>query len=483
MLASRDNYAQGISAPTLPAMAAVKLFGLLAFLSVLLLLSQTITSPLLSCLALAYYVLLSWYVVSYFPAAFVLLLWFIFIRLTMMISGVAIETGGFMPEFLMTGEPTGAFVHLAAVYTAGILLCTAIMTIAMRFLPASTHTQSPVFYSWFYLVFALVVFLCLWAIGLGLKHGFPALEGVDRILYWKQVSSRFLFFFLGNRPIFALLLGLIYSLSTGWNKRISLGIFLLVLVISLLFAEKFTSICMLIFSFVTPVFLRNHNHLQSLAKRLIPIGFVIAIITIPAILIAYGALDDLATAKNGLAQRATSQAQIWYVADRDQNDLLDLNKAALNQNLAAITAFNPEQYAQSPPYIGARYYMAAHMTRDRYAHYLDRGVTLTMATEGYLLHIFGWIGMLLPYAALLSVYAVYGLYLYFAIVTANPLRLILAGKLLVWANFGLNQGYAWFVIGLRPMALLAVIVMVEWIVFMIARNRRQQGSVFTRRAL
>ena len=65
------------------------------------------------------------------------------------------------------------------------------------------------------------------------------------------------------------------------------------------------------------------------------------------------------------------------------------------------------------------------------------------------------------YIALLAVYALYLLYLYFGLITLNPVRIILASKLLVWANYGLNQGYVWSVLGLKPLLLIAFILILE----------------------
>lgn len=445
----------------------------LSFLSLLLIASQALITGALAWLALAYYAALCWFAMRRFPAAFILLLWFIFARLTTMISGVAIETGGSMPEFMMEGHPTGAFARLAGIYTVGILGATMTLNYFMRYIPQFGESRKEL--PWANPVFALILILCAWAVVIGLKNGFPALENVDRILYWKKISSRFFYFFQGNRPIFALLLGLIYGATFGYQKRMALGIFLLVLVLSLLFAEKFTSICMIFFSFAAPAFLRDAAKLRSLAPRMILLGGLIAVVTIPAILLAYGAREDAGAALERFKTRATSQAEIWYVADQEQDQAFTLDFQALTHNLRAISSADPESFAQSPPYLGARYYMAGYLERGRYLHYLDRGVTLTMATEGYLLKMFGWLGMIPPYLLLIAVYCAYQAYLYFAIMTVNPVRVIFAGKLLVWANFSLNQGYFWFLVGVKALALIALIAFAE--IVYAAYQKRQEESL------
>ncbi len=446
------------------------LFSLLAALMVMLAVAQAQPSGALAWMALVYYAALCWFVTRYFPAALVLLLWFVFVRLTTMISGVAIETGGYMPEILQAGEATGAFIRLAAVYTAGILGAALFLNALVHRMPGPEREKTETL-PWAGAVFALVAALCGWAFVIGLKNGFPALEGIDRILYWKETSSRFLFFFLGNRPVLVLFLGVIFSVTSGRTKYTALGLFCLVMILSLLFAEKFTSICMILFVFVTPVFLGHAQALRNLSARLIPLGIVLSAITLPAILLAYGVFNDSAAARERLKARITSQAEIWYVADSEQAELATLDTLSIRKNIAAMISSAPEQHAQSSPYLGARYYMARYLAPDRYAHYNDRGVTLTMATEGYLLKMFGWLGMLPPYLVLIGVYCLYQAYMYYAVVTHNPLRLVLAGKLLVWANFGLNQGYFWFLIGLKAAALVALIIFAELILYALAARR------------
>jgi len=437
------------------------LFGLLTTLAILLLLSQIVTSSLLSWGALFYYIALCLFVIKYHPSAFVLLLWFSFVRLTTMISGVAIESGGYMPEMLTTGYPSGAFVRLAAVYTAGILGGVFLLEMIMRHMPDIKRYDRHNSSLWVYPVFAIVLLCCGWALLIGLKHGFPALEGIDRMLYWKQVSSRFLYFFLGNRSIFCLFLGLIYAVTSGGKKKSALMISILILVISLLFAEKFTSICVMIFSFITPVFLRDRTLLTKLTSRLIPLGALIAIITLPAILLAYGVFDDKESSIQRLRTRATSQAEIWFMADKTQDDIFQVDFLRLAHNTKAITSRDPLRYVRSAPYLGAKDFMVTHMDEERYAHYAERSVSLTLATEGYLLKIFGHAGMIPAYLLLTGVYCAYLSYLFYAIMIASPFRLLMIAKLLVWANYGLNQGYFYSIIGFKPFILIGMMISFE----------------------
>lgn len=435
-----------------------------------------------AAVVMAHYAALCWFVLKYMPAAFVLLLWFIFVRLTAMMSGVAIESGGAMPELLMDGEASGAFVRLEAIFMISILVLSGVLSKLLTIVPKIRNINPIPFFLWALGVIGVVGMICSGAVFIGLQNGFPALTGVDRILYWQQVDNRFLYFFLGNRPMFAVFLGLVYAVCRRDKMQPhpfqniimlgALGMFVAVLVVSLLFAEKFTSIAMILFSFVTPIFLLNANILSRLATRLVPLGIGLVVITLPAILLAYGVFDNPQAALERLQIRATSQAQLWYIEDAQSPELAQLDATRIKHNLSAMMSRDPENYARNAPFLGARDYMAEYMDTDRYQHYLERGVTLTLASEAYMLKLFGYAGMIAPYLLLLSIYALYLTYFYYAIYTANPVSLFLAAKLLVWANFGLNQGYFYFLVGFKPFMLLAVIAVFEIGMRMILKERK-----------
>ncbi len=443
----------------------IALFALLTSLCALALASLQIHSPWLSVAALAYYAALSLFIIRVFPAAFILILWFIFIRFTMMISGIAIESGGYMPEILLQGEPTGAFARLSIIYTIGLLSLTLSLHYGMKLFkpvnPLTLQQKGQEGAWWIRTILITIALIALAALTIGLKNGFPLLTGIDRMLYWNTLDNRFLFFFLGNRAIMALFLGLIYAITTGKTKISAAFLGATLLFISFLFAEKFTSIAVMIFSFITPVFLLNPLYQRNLITKLVPLGFFLGLLTLPVVLTVYGVFEDKQAAIERFEERATSQAQLWFYADQTADEFFKLDTPRAIHNLKAITALNPEALSDTPPYHGAKDFMAQTMDPERYAHYKERGVTLTMSMEAYLLKLFGWFGVIPAYIVLLAIHAAYLLYLYFGIITVNPLRLVLASKLLVWSNYGLNQGYIWSVFGLKSLVLIAFIIILE----------------------
>ncbi|MGB0719236.1 MAG: DUF6418 domain-containing protein [Bdellovibrionales bacterium] len=450
--------------------------GIISVLAVLLLASMIVESVIIAPLALVVFAAFCAIILRAYPVVFILLLWFIFIRLTAVLSSVAIESGGFMPEILTQGDATGATLRMVAVYIAGLIALTVILHGGTRRIDRIT-AQTPqcrLTKLWVPLLYLTLTALISGALIIGVKHGFPALSGADRIAYWRQIDNRFFYFFLGNRFIFAVLLGLCASVSHGANRMLSLILMLAMLVVSFLFAEKFSSIALILFGFLTPVLILTPAFKKHLDKSVMGLSLLVAVLTVPATLNAYGVFQNPDNAVMRLQTRAVSQAQIWYVQDSLDNSIIKFDTDRIDNNIRAMTARHPDQYADT---LGARDFMIGYMPPDRYEHYLQRGVTLTLATEGYLLKLFGRIGMIPVYSALLGVYAGYLLYLYYGVKTRHPLRVILAAKLLVWANFGLNQGYVWFLIGVKPALLVALILVFEMAQTVISKKRAAQKRV------
>ncbi|MEM7650459.1 MAG: DUF6418 domain-containing protein [Pseudomonadota bacterium] len=434
--------------------------ALIGALALMMIGAIAIPSAFWSWTALVHYIALSAVLLRFMPQAFILLLWFIFIRFTTLISGALIEGGAYMPELLLNGEVTGAFVRLEMLYTLGLTYAAVTINSLVKRIPPMPK-QTPDIRLWSLAAFAVIAALCAGAALIGIQHGFPALTGTDRILYRQQVSSRYLSFFLGNRPVMAALLGLIYAVSKGQIRICAGGLFAAIMIISLLFAEKFTSIALILLTFATPILLIGLQKGQRLSRKIIVLAGAIGIITTPAILNAYGVFEDPAAAFKRLEARAASQGQLWYVQDFQTEKWFKFDTERVNHNLKALASPLPESFARNTPYLGARDFMATYFEPSRYKHYIERGVTATMATEGYLLKLFGYVGMLPAYAALLAVYCAMLSYFALAIYSINPVRLLLSAKLLVWANFALNQGYFYLLLGLKPLVLIVAIACFE----------------------
>lgn len=438
---------------------ALPLFALATLMTGLLIAVSIWQSAAFAPAALLLYAAFLLWLLRAYPVAFILLLWFVFIRFTVMISGVAIESGGTMHEILMDGYASGAFARLAVLYAIGILFtgwCINTLTKAAPANPAGTINNL-----WVSGILAFTVLFAAFAFWIGLQNGFPLLTGIDRIAYWRAIDNRFFYFFLGNRVILGLLLGLIFASSKTPAKHIALALFALLIALSFMFAEKFTSISILLFAFVTPVFLLKQKWLETATTRMIVVAIAVCVLTLPVIFTVYGVFDDPAKAVERFQSRVTSQGQLWFYADAQQDRLFMLDATALKHNINAALSTDPEALSETPPYLGVKTFMNETLAPDRLTHYRKQGITLTMGLEAYLLKSFGWLGMIPVYLFILTIYAAELAYLYYAIQKRDPLRIIVIAKILVWTNFGLNQGYLWHIIGLKPLALIAVLILLE----------------------
>lgn len=447
---------------------------LLGVLCILLFGVEMKPTPTYAWLSLLYYIALCWVVMKYYPAAFLLLLWFVFLRATTMISGIAIESGGLLPEMLVVGEPTGGFTRLNIIYTVGILGGVFMIHTFLKFIPTPSFDVSKIISYWAYGAHALTIFVCAGIFVIGLKHGFPLIEGMDRIAYWKNVSSRLLFFFVSNRIIFVVLLGMVFAACTGFKKHSALAVFIGLMLLSILFSEKFTSLSLMTIYFITPIFLLRPKSLGSINRYMTLLGFVITSITIPMILVVYGLGEDPGQAMEKFKGRAASQAQIWYTADQQNTELFKFDNIRVNHNIASMTSLNPAAYRENAPHLGARDFMANDMDVKRYKAYTEGGVSLTLAMEGYLLKLFGLLGMIPVYLFFLSIYCGQLAYLAYGIISGNPIRVIMAAKILVWTDYAFKQGELWSVLGVKSVLFMAVIIGFEIFVKLVIKPREDQ---------
>lgn len=427
--------------------------------------------------ALLHYVAVCGVSFRYYPLASILLLWFIFMRLTMMLSGVSIESGAFMPEINMLGEANGALVRLEFVFATTIFISVLFINRLLKYFPAPKKDMEARIAQWAYPAFALTIFVCVGILSIGFQNGFPLIEKIDRMVYWGMVESRFLDSFVSNRIILVLLLGVVFTGCNGLKKYLSMALFIMLIVTSVLFSEKFTSLCLMLVYFVTPSFFLRPELVKSLNKRIALLAVAIPALTLPFILIAYGVQEDAGKAMNRLMVRATSQSQLWFVEDQETEAAFKLDAPRALYNVKAITSLNGPDLRLYPPYIGASDFMAEHMTGERYRAYKKVGVKLTMAMEAYLLKLFGYLGMLPAYWFLVAIFCAQLTYIAYGIVTLNPIRIFFGAKLWVWTDHGLNQGLIYSVFGLKSLLFLAGIIGFEIFIRLVLKPKTEKVAL------
>ncbi len=430
-------------------------------LSVFSILSTLYPTPLFSVAALAVF---GFYVVGlarYSPVAFILLLNYMFFRFTTLLSGVAIEFGSEMPELGLFGEATGSTVRLTMVYVFFIAVATIVIEVVKnatikRFADFDRVNEIQT-YSWIPFFFVALLFLTLCVVIIGSKVGFPVFTGMSRLEFREEVGSKLFLLYMSNRSIFAALLGLLIAVCTGFRRKVSIALFIMLITVSIMFGEKFTSLMTLSMLVIIPSIVLNKRISSLNLTRLAFPLVVISALTIPVILSVYGWADDPYLAMERLTSRFSGQGQLWFVADRDMSCFVCLDLEGLHHNLSSFVSFRPNEMADQYPYFGAKYFMFNYMEDGLLFLFLEtQALTLTFGLEPYLLATNGWLLQLLPLTICAVVYGLNLSYLMYGFFRSDPITVFLALKLYIWITVGLQQGELWLVFGYK--IILVVIV-------------------------
>jgi hypothetical protein len=411
-------------------------------------------SPTFSIIAIFLFVFFIERLSKYAPTTFILLLSFVFFRLTCLISGISIEYGAELVELQMMGYATGAMLRLAMVY---IFFITISAIVIEWFYYRYNAVLDWSFYSsqlqnkkWVSLFFTVVFMATIVALLIGAKAGFPLITGMSRLAFREAVESKVFLLYISNRQIFILLLGVVYALCIGYKRKVSLVLYLLTIFVAILFGEKFTSLISLSVLMFTPVLLLSKRlYNLNLTKLVFPI-IILSSFTVPIILYVYGWNEDPIMAVEKLTNRFAGQAQLWFIADSEMSSLFLFDLNSFIHNIDSFISLNGFELANSPPYFGARYFMYNYMSDDLLFLFLETdALTLTMAFEPYLLMTNGWVGQLLPLTICAIAYASNLAYLHFSIIKGGFISLFLSVKLLIWSSMAVQQGELYFMFGVK----------------------------------
>lgn len=423
-------------------------------LSLMQLICFLVPLPIFSVFALIVFLYFVVGLSKYAPASFILLLTFMFLRVTCLISGISIEYGAEMIELDLIGHATGSMLRLVMVYI--FILTVAALIIEPFYNHFKENIEPPEFanqlqnQSWIIVLFAVTLLLTLVVLIIGAKTGFPMITGLSRLAFREEVNSKFFLLYISNRKIFILLLGVVYVTCLDYKRKFSLGLYFLTILVAILFGEKFTSIITLsVLMFIPSLLLSKRLNNLNLVKLAIPM-ILLTLFTLPIILHVYGWSDDPELAIAKLTYRFAGQAQLWFVADSEMKDFFAFDLASLLHNFKSFIQLNNFELVNTAPYFGARYFMYHFMSDDLLFLFLEtKALTLTMAFEPYLLMTNGWVGQLLPLTICTVVYALNLSYLAYGIFKANPISLFFAVKLLIWSSLVVQQGELYFMFGIK----------------------------------
>ncbi|MFL9828561.1 DUF6418 domain-containing protein [Rhodoplanes sp. SY1] len=386
--------------------------------------------------------------------AFAILASYLFLRLTVLVSGVFIDNRSNFEEIGITSEPTGLFCLLAAYYVF-FAWCAARIIESSWARPMVTMRPSP----------RALVLMRIWSLGLllfcaalfiyvlvrGYSTGYPLFTGQDRFAFRRMFDDDRLFkLFMGNRVLLSVYFGVLYANLNGRFRILALILSLGCFLISFLFGEKFTSIVYMIFTFLMPIWIREASVSGGKARpeiiiRLIKVALFISALTLPAILYQYGWSANSEAAVEKLKSRISGQGALWYVVSVKKEEWISIEQESAKKELSMLVWGNSNE-GQEYPYAGLYRLMWSYMKPSLVQPYLNRGVTLTMGFEANLLQLFGWIGMLFPIALCAGITGLASVYVAYALTCVDPVRLLIAFKLFDWISFGIVQGYLWFVV-------------------------------------
>lgn len=435
------------------------LAGIAAFVS------QAIPSALWAYVALGIYLSLCLGILRTSPATFLLFVPLLANRLTEFISGGAIESGAYMIETTTTGHATGAFTRLLLIYILFLFTATAATEamwprLKVLFRDAPTRWERQARLVWAGLA-VLIVIVSLYLGWLGLRNGFPLFDGTDRFAYMRRLEAPLYKTWMSNRLVFVPFIGVLFALPA--YRRRAIFIILWLLATSILFGEKFGSILMILSVIGIPAGLVHIANDRKIPINLIAaIGAAIVFITIPAVLIAYGALNDFDAAKQRYGQRVALQGQLWYVTDLRYMSATNFDDRALAADMA--TWLRPAEQVSTKA--GTRfglYYVMQRFTPSRMLGWtMDGGNGFIGSLYPYLLMTMGVIGMLIVSSLLALYHALVMRMLAASIAQPIWLAALLYSRVMSSFYATYTTGYLWNIFGIKTIATLLIAFFLSW---------------------
>jgi len=417
----------------------------------------------------------------FLPVPFLLLLPYIFFRATTLVSGIAIESGGYMKEIETLGEPTGAYIRLTSIYIIFISFSAIIIEwvyarIKFKDEKLSHIRERTQRHPWVWIFYGVFILFSMYVLSIGFSKGFPFLNNIDRFTFRDEIGGRGFLLYMGNRVLSAYLFGLIIFLCHGIRRYMAIILFLSMIVISVLFGEKFSSLMASFIYVLMPAYLISQTLQRRIFSQVIPAIASVAVLTIPIVLMVYGWAEKPQEAIEKLSTRMVGQGEVWFVADSNEKDAFNFEREHINHIVVSTVSSNANEMITQEPYIGAVYFMHEYLPPALLSLFLESpSLTLTYSFEAYLLVAFGWIGMFLPLLFYAGIHALTLLYLCWSIQNARPVSIFFAGKLLAWMIVGLSQGYLFMIFGFKIFVLVGLAIIYE--IFSSILSKKRAGSV------
>ncbi|MBB5726264.1 hypothetical protein FHS97_002200 [Sphingomonas endophytica] len=399
------------------------------------------------------------------PATFLLFVPLLALRITEFMSGGAIESGAYMIETMITGTATGAFTRLLLIYLLFFLTATFVveaswprLKVLFREAPARWEPQGRL------IAMALMVvmtFGSLYLIRLGINNGFPLISHIDRFQYLERVDSPIYSAWMSNRLVMVPFMGVLFAVP---RYRLQGGLLLVwLLATSILFGEKFTSLLMILSIFSIPAGLAHIANDRPIPTGIIGgVALAVVVVTVPAVLIAYGALNDFDGAAKRYGERVALQGQLWYVADWKYLAAARLDDRAIASDMASWVKPGEQDATKAGTRFGLYYVMQPFTPSRTMGWTMEAGGGFVFSLYPYFLMAMGIIGLLVMSSIIAIFHAWIMRMLAQCLAQANWIASVLFGRVLSSIYAGYSTGYMWNFFGIKSLLTIAVALFLTW---------------------
>jgi hypothetical protein len=387
------------------------------------------------------------------------------LRITEFISGAAIESGAYMTETAGYGEATGAFTRLLLIYIlffAVAAFAVEAMWPKMRrmFVEAPDIWERQARVIWYGLLIVIGI-ASAYLIRLGINNGFPVFSGADRFEYLLTLDSPYYTAWLLNRLVLVPFIGVLFALP-GYRLR-AIAMIAWLLIASIIFGEKFTSLLMIFSVFAIPAGLVHIANGRPIPlTKVLGIAAAIVVITVPAVFIAYGATTNVNGAAQRYGERVALQGQLWYRADQKYLNTSNFDDRAIAADIASW--FKPgEQNAIKAGTRFGLYYVMEKFTPSRIMGWaMETGNGFVFSLYPYLLMTMGMIGLLIVSSLLALFHAWVMRILAVALATPSWLASIAFGRVMSSFYAGYSTGFLWNMFGIKIIVTVIIGVGLLW---------------------
>ncbi len=399
------------------------------------------------------------------PSTFLLFIPLLANRATEFISGAAIESGAYMIETTTYGQATGAFTRLLLIYILFTFTATAAveamwprLRVLFKDAPARWESQAPLIWRCLLIVMSLAT---LYLIRLGINNGFPLFSTIDRFSYLERVDSPIYSAWMTNRLVIIPFVGALFALP---SYRLRSGLLVLwLLSLSIIFGEKFGSLLLILSIFGIPAGL---VHIAN--DRRIPINFIAGVsgaiiaITIPAVLIAYGALSNFDAAAQRYGQRVALQGQLWYVTDNRFLSATNFDDRALNADISTWMKPGEQDATKAGTRFGLYYVMQPFTASRLLGWTMEGGGGFIGSLYPYLLMTMGIFGLLIVSSLVALYHAALMRMLAASFAHSNWIAGLLYSRVMSSFYATYSTGYLWNIVGIKTLATLLIGLFISW---------------------